>query len=200
MNWRAGDVAAGESLFERYYESISRFFESKLDAGVDDLVQQTFATVVSRRDKIRKAGSFRSYLFGAAHNLLREHLRKLSRQGRRFDPERASAAEISPGPETMQDKRQWRRIVLKGLRAIPLPAQIVLELYYWEGLSTAEIADALEIPHPTVRSRLRRARDHLKDALEAAAVEPSIIHSTLDHLERWADDARAAARESAPGA
>ncbi len=188
--WGEGDTEAGEALFERYYESVSRFFESKLDAGVDDIVQQTFAALVTGRDRIRKTGSFRSYLFGIAHNLLREHVRGLVRDRKRFDPDTASAVDISPGPESVREAQQWRRLVLRALRMIPLPAQIVLELYYWEGFTTAEIADALEIPHPTVRSRLRRARESLVEALRTVEASGAALQSTLDDLERWAVEAR----------
>ena len=189
--WRAGDAAAGEALFERYYSPVSRFFERKLDSGIDDLVQRTFAAIVERRDKIRESGSFRSYLFGTAHNLLREHVRGIVRDGRRFDPATSSALDISPGLETARAEREQRRLVLRALRSIPLRAQVVLELYYWEGLTTAEIADVLGVPPSTARTRLRRARDTLVEALRRAEVPGAVVQSTLDDLDRWAAEARA---------
>ena len=58
---------------------------------------------------------------------------------------------------------------IDGLARIPLDDQIALELAYFEGLSTKEIAEILAIPDNTVRSRLSRARDRLRDALAQLA-------------------------------
>ena len=67
----------------------------------------------------------------------------------------------------------------------------MLELTYWEDLKGPEIAEILEIPANTVRSRLSRARAALREALEAGITAPDLLRSTLTDLDRWAEALRA---------
>ena len=55
------------------------------DGRLEDLVQQTFMACVEGRERFRNDSTFRTYLFGVAHNVLRSHLRKRRREGERFD-------------------------------------------------------------------------------------------------------------------
>jgi len=189
--WRAGEGAAGELLFGRYFQAISRFFRNKLSQGVDDLVQQTFVALLEGRDRLRTETSFRSYLFGIAHNVLRAHVRELARESK-FDPASSSIRALDPGMSTMRWKSQEQRILLLGLRQIALEHQIVLELVYWEGLNAAEIAAVIGVPHSTMRSRIQRARKLLETAIHELGQSAQLIESTLDGLERWAAEIRAA--------
>jgi RNA polymerase sigma-70 factor (ECF subfamily) len=61
--------------------------------------------------------------------------------------------------------------VREALRRLPVELQVVVELHYWEEQSTAEMAEVLEVPQGTVKSRLRRAREQLEVDLGAAAAE-----------------------------
>ena len=76
-----------------------------------------------------------------------------------------------------------RRPVLLRLR---FPLQLVLELRYWEAMSDAEIAEVLDEPIGTIKSRLRAGRLALKDQLERLAGSAEELRSTLDSLHRWA--------------
>ncbi|MEX1362632.1 MAG: sigma-70 family RNA polymerase sigma factor [Nannocystaceae bacterium] len=191
--WRCGDAAAGEELFRRHFTAVSRFFRNKLSAGVEDLIQQTFVALVEGRERLRAEQSFRSYLFGIAHNVLRAHLRALDR-ARRFDPTSSSIMQLDPGPSTMHAARQEQRLLLRALRRIPMEHQVALELVYWEGLNAAEIAAVLGVPHSTMRSRIQRARALLEQAIEQLAQSPGLSKSTVDGLEQWAAQVRELAR------
>jgi RNA polymerase sigma-70 factor (ECF subfamily) len=83
--------------------------------------------------------------------------------------------------------------LLAGLRSIPVDCQVVLELLYWEQLTTVEMAAVLEIPEGTVKSRLRRGRALLREAIEALASSPELAGSTLLGIESWASALRARA-------
>lgn len=74
--WRSGDTKAGGELFDRHFASIHRFFHNKVGDGLEDLVQQTFLRCTEGVERFRSDSSFRTYLFGVAHNLLREHIRR----------------------------------------------------------------------------------------------------------------------------
>ncbi len=188
--WRGGDKQAGAALFERYYPSVVRFFRNKVSEQVRDLVQQTFTACLEGRDRIRDTGNFRAYLFATARNVLALHLRGKYRSGEAIDLDKVSIRDLSPGPSSMVARRREHRLLLESLRSIPIDAQVLLELRYWEQLKTVEIGEILAIPHPTVRSRLHRAQQKLKAAMEKLAQSPEELHSTLANLDDWARDCR----------
>ncbi|MBC8068279.1 MAG: sigma-70 family RNA polymerase sigma factor, partial [Deltaproteobacteria bacterium] len=168
--WRGGDRTAGRALFDRHFAKIHRFFHNKVSVGVDDLVQQTFLACTESRDGYRGEASFRAWLFGIAHNVLRMHLR--GKHGD-FDPSLHSVCDLGPSPSAMVMARAEQRLLLEGLRRIPLDYQVVLELHFWEHMSGSEIAAALAIPEGTVRTRLRRGRIVLGEQVQALAAEPA---------------------------
>lgn len=190
--WRRGDGAAGSELFERHYPAIARFFANKLAGDPADLIQETFEACVTGRDRLREGGSFSGYLFGVAYNVLRRHYERSRTQAERFDPGTVSSADLSPGPATMMNRRDEERLLLLALRRIPLELQVVLELFYWEGMTSAAIADVLAMPHGTIRTRLRRARALLEEALAGLHEDPRLLERTLGDLDGWASHIREA--------
>jgi RNA polymerase sigma factor (sigma-70 family) len=189
-DWRRGDGAAGSELFERHYPSIVRFFANKVTGDPADLIQETFEACVTGRDRLREGAGFSAYLFGVAYNVLRRHYERSRTQGERFDPSTVSSADLSPGPATMMNRRDEERLLLAALRRIPLELQVVLELFYWEGMTSAAIAEALAMPHGTIRTRLRRARQLLEEALAGLHEDPGLLERTLGDLEGWASQVR----------
>lgn len=183
--WAGGDTTAGGELFERHLEALVRFFDYKVPAEVDDLIQQTLMECVRGRQRFRGEGTFRAYLFGIARHVLYEHWRNTAKVPA-IDFTVSSIADLSPSPVTSLVRRRERRLMLEALRSIPLELQIAVELHYWEGLSTSEIAVVLDIPQGTVKSRLRRARSQLRGALETLADSPQVLESTIETLEAWA--------------
>jgi len=188
--WREGDRQAGGELFDRHFVAIRRFFRSKVGDDYEELVQRTFARCVEVQQRFRGDGKFRSYLFAIAANVLREHLREHHR-GKQFDGDVSSVVDLAlPGPATAAGARREQVVLLEALRRLPVNDQIVLELFYWEQLTSAEIADVLELPHGTVRSRLRLARDRLRGHVDELSRSPAELESTLGGLERWAAELR----------
>jgi RNA polymerase sigma factor (sigma-70 family) len=161
--WRGGDLAAGDELVSRHWTSISRFFRSKVGDDEADLISQTFLACVENKDAIANE-NVKAYLFGIARRRLADHLRKRAR-GPAIDFAVSSLVDLATGPATAVDRRQRQEKLRDGLTRIPLDDQIALELAYFESMSTREIADVLEIPENTVRSRLSRARDKLREVL-----------------------------------
>ncbi|MCA9638139.1 MAG: sigma-70 family RNA polymerase sigma factor [Myxococcales bacterium] len=183
--WSAGDRRAGNQLFHRHFDAIFRFFHGKVSGGVDDLVQRTFLALVERADRLPADVEVRPYLFGIARNMLYRRLRELCRDGRHFDALETSVADVAGSPSQIADQREQLRLLHAALQAIPVDYQIVLELYFWEEMPAAEIAVVLELPEGTVRSRIRRAKELLREALAARAT-PAILESTIADLGAWA--------------
>lgn len=172
--WRNGDQRAGQLLFDRYYEQLARFFSNKVpDAHQEDLLQESFLALVENIDQFAARSSFRSYLFGIAHNVLRDHLRKSARrnirEGTPLDLDTISTAQLGPSPATAANQKEEQRILLEALRHIPVIHQIALELHYWENLTQQEIAEILGVPLGTAKTRLRDGQKYLRAQLTRLA-------------------------------
>jgi RNA polymerase sigma-70 factor (ECF subfamily) len=176
--WRAGDKSAGEGLVNRYFPAVSRFFRGKLGDDVDDPIQETFLACVASKERIEGA-SFRAYLFGVARRRLYEELRRRYKVAEP-DFSISSLADLGTSPSETIARDQRAQILYAALAQIPVEAQIALELRYWEGLSGAEIAVALDIEEATVRSRLTRARQKLRKAVEALGGDAGSLFETDD--------------------
>jgi RNA polymerase sigma factor (sigma-70 family) len=184
--WRAGAREAGSELFERHFDSICRFFGNKIDRDVDELVQRTFTACVEGKDRFRGQSSFRTYLFGVAHNVLRSHLRTRKRDNDRFDPGVTSVHDLGLSPTALISARREQTLTLQALRRIPIEHQLVLELYYWENMTAKELGEVLDIPEGTARGRIRRAKQLLEEQLERLSSSDAELQSTLSGLETWA--------------
>ncbi|WP_052549929.1 RNA polymerase sigma factor [Enhygromyxa salina] len=183
--WIANDRRAADELFERHFSRIDRFFRNKVVEGSDDLVQKTFMACVENHKRFRGDSSFRTYLFGIAHNVLHGHYRSRKRESERLEFTEISAQDLAPGPSTMIRERREHQLLLESLRQIPLDYQVVLELYYWEELSGSAIAKIIELRENTVRSRIREGKRLLKKKMKALARNPEELRSTLEDLEHW---------------
>lgn len=185
--WRSGERGAGDRLFARHFDAVFRFFRNKVDdAAAEDLTQASFLACVDGRDRFRQASSFRTYLFSVARNQLYMHFRKKGRRDAVMEVGSASVADLGASPGSIIAAKAEQRLLLQALRQIPLDFQIAVELYYWEGLSTKELAGVLEIPEGTVRSRLTRAREHLGHKMSELAASPELARSTIGDFDRWA--------------
>lgn len=183
--WRAGDPKASGELFDRHFRALYRFFRNKGVKGVDDLVQQTFLGCLEARDRFRADSSFRTFLFAIARKQI---LRLRDREGRRAAPEAfqdSRVAELDASPSQLAVDHEEQELLLRALRRIDLDLQIALELFYWEDMQSADLAVVLEIPHGTVRSRLRRAREQLREQVERIDADPRLAESTLGDFEGW---------------
>ncbi len=190
--WSGGDLSAAETLISRHLDTVHRFFSGKVEGDLEDLVQRTFLRCIEKRQTYRGDGEFRAFLLGIArYELLDVYRRKAS--GKVFDPAVSSLEDLAPRPSEVLRAQQEKQVLLHALRRIPLDEQLLLELYYWERMTSAEISAILDVPSPTVRGRLQRARKALAAAVESVAHDPELARLTISSFESWA----ASIRESA---
>ncbi len=188
--WARGDRAAGDELFERYFDPLYRFFAAKVGDAIEDLVQETFAACVAGHSRIRRESTFRAFLFGTARNLLFAHYRRRRRDAVEAIGER-SMADLDPSASAHLVRRAEERLILEALRNLSLDHQIALELYEWEELTGSEVASTLGISEAAFRSRLHRARLELRREVERLGESPQVLRSTLADLDGWARNLRA---------
>ena len=159
--WRTGDREAGSQLFERYFDSLYRFFAAKASRDVEDMIQQTLLACIEGRDRIESA---RAYVFGTARNVLYRYYRR--NQQERFDALRTSLEDVAPSAGGQVDAAIDSRLLAAALRRIPLDLQIALELHYWERLTHAELAEALEVSLGVAKGRLQAAKKQVREQLK----------------------------------
>ncbi len=189
--WSTGDTQAGNALFVRHIRALCRFFRGKApDEDMEDLVQRTLLNCVASIDRFRRDATFRGYLFAIARNeLYAFHTRRKPKRDR-LDFGVSSIVNLDPSPATLLAARAEEVLLLQALRRIPIDMQIALELHYYEGMGGSEIAEALDVPEGTIRSRLRRGRELLEARMNELADSGKLVQDTVDNLERWATELR----------
>lgn len=125
------------------------------EAEADDVTQEVFVVASEKRDKIIP-GKERAFLYGVTLRVVRQRFTSAKRIPIPRDVEGEKHG--NPNPEDLLDQYQARQLLDKLLADFPLELRAVFVLYEIEDLSTAEIAESLEIPTGTVASRLHRAR------------------------------------------
>jgi RNA polymerase sigma-70 factor (ECF subfamily) len=185
--WAEGEVRSGSRLVDRYLGAMSRFFANKVtqSGDVEDLVGRTFELCVRSLGRFERASSFRTYLYGIARKVLRDYIKKKSRQPAAVDFETTMLRDLGPSASIVAGAKAEQRLLVEALRSIPIEYQIAIELSFFEELTRREMAEILELPPGTVASRIRRAQTLLHEAMEAAAASPEILRSTRRGLESW---------------
>jgi RNA polymerase sigma factor (sigma-70 family) len=188
--WRAGDDRAGNDLFERHFEAVFRFFRNKLDDGAEDLVQQTFLACVRNTEGYRGDASFRSYIFTIARTKLLDHLRVRRRKQEPLDFEHTTLADLGISPASWAAKQESAELLLAALRHLPVDLQIAIELFHLEDMPASEVARVLGVPEGTVRSRVRRGLEQLREEVLRLAGAPRDAERTLSLVADLAERLR----------
>ena len=157
-----GSVASFSELFARYKQPIFGFFRRRVfeSAHAEELTQETFLALFRAAARYQPRALFRTYLYAIGFKILRAHRRKAAFRATFFG-QRTSGSE--PAKRDATESALWVRGAVEKLDATD---REILLLREFEQLSYAEIADLLELPLNTVRSRLFRARTALRDLLE----------------------------------
>ena len=157
-----GSADSFSELFTRYKQPIFGFFRRRVfaSAHAEELTQETFLALFRAAARYQPRALFRTYLYAIGFQILRAHRRKAAFRATFFG-QRAYLPD--PGKHDATESALWVRRAIEKLD--PVDREILL-LREFEQLSYAEIADLLELPLNTVRSRLFRARTALRDLLE----------------------------------
>ena len=158
-----------EAAFQAYFPPVYRFIARRVGPALaEDLAAETFATAYRRRSAFDPGqGSLRSWLYGIAANLVRNHWRAeqhLLALDARLVPE----VDLSGSAEAVDQRVTASMLAPRlaaGLAQLTGDQRDVLLLHAWAELSHEEIAAVLGIAPGTVRSRLSRARAALREHL-----------------------------------
>jgi RNA polymerase sigma-70 factor (ECF subfamily) len=162
-----GEVPAFDELFRRYWEKLRGFFMRRQEdrSRAEELAQDTFLIVSRAASRYEQRALFRTYLYAIAFRVLRAERRRARLRALLFLP--AGEKELAGG--SADEKSVWIR---QALGRLGRNEREVLLLREYEQLSYAEIGELLELPLNTVRSRLFRAREALREILLSERHEP----------------------------
>lgn len=144
--------------FHQNYAGVSRFLRRMGVAAdrADDVAQQVFLVALEALDHIHE-GSERAFLYGTAFRLAHG----VRRQSEREIPSVDLESDLSPipTPEQLTDEKMAREVIDAFILSLDVDIRTVFVLTEFEGFTTPEIAQMLEVPVGTAASRLRRARE-----------------------------------------
>jgi RNA polymerase sigma-70 factor, ECF subfamily len=159
------DRDAFATLYRRHYRLLAdHVYRRTGDAhATEDIVADVFLTVLRTLPRYRYRGvPVRFWLLRIATNAVNHWARRLRRHPTvALEPEQLSAADADESRDHAADPQRTQQALL----ALPPKFQAVLSLHYFESLSVAEIAAVIGCRVGTVKSRLARAREALREKL-----------------------------------
>jgi RNA polymerase sigma-70 factor (ECF subfamily) len=169
---RGGEGAAWEAIVGHHREAVFRYAFLQLGdaAEAEDVAQEAFIRAYRAFHRFDPARPLRPWLLRIARNVARNRWRSWMRRVRaterwRHEVEREVAAEGSPSLDGMAEAAAQLKGIVEGLRE---PDRQVIYLRFFLGLSLEETGEALSLPVGTVKSRLSRALERLRDTVQAS--------------------------------
>ena len=176
---RAGDAAAFNLLVWRWEKPLYNFVFKYVGDGelAQDLVQDTFVRVLKSIGRYTYRGSFSTWLYRIAINLCKDHLKRkrvpmvslhdyyTSGAGERVYVQDRVADEAARTDESLKAEER-EELVRRLLGSLPEEERIVILLKEYQELTFREIAEVLDVPEGTVKSRLYHALRNMRESLE----------------------------------
>ncbi len=184
-DYRSGDASAFRELVSRYREDLLRFLVRLMGsrAAAEDVFQETFLQVHLSAGGFDTARRFKPWLFTIAANKGRDTLRRNTRR-RTLDlsapvpgPGEAGRTFIDlmeidvPSPDEALDEQERSQLVQKAIDQMPDALREILLLAYFQRMSYSQVAEVLEIPLGTVKSRLHAAVASFARSWQAVTTE-----------------------------
>jgi RNA polymerase sigma-70 factor (ECF subfamily) len=167
----AGDGAAFDALFGRWAAPLLRYLERMLrdSAVAEELVQEVFLRVHGARERYQPQARFSTWLYRIATNLALNELRRPRRREPHSsldEPGRPALPGEGPAAEDALDARRLSARVERELAQLPERQRAALCLSAVEGLSYAQVAEALEVSESAVKALVHRARTTLAERVK----------------------------------
>jgi len=167
-----GDQAAFESLMrlhEKHIYTLALRMSRNRDDALD-LSQEIFLRAYRALPNFRGDSAFSTWLYRLAYNLCLDHSRKM--KGRQEQPftipgqtEDWECPDLRYNPETEWEKKELRTAISNAIDQLAPDQRVIITMRELQNLSYHEIAETLSLPAGTVKSRLARARETLRETL-----------------------------------
>lgn len=161
-----GEPGAIDDLVARWHGPLWRYVRrvSGNDEAAADLVQDVWLRIIRNIVRLREPASLRAWLFGIARRALMDRMRDKYAAPMMVETDLTAVADDADVDSELDDDRAQLH---EELAKLPMVDREVLSLFYLKELSLLEIAQILDIPPGTVKSRLFKARRVLRARLEA---------------------------------
>lgn len=162
---RDGDRRALEALIKRYQVRIAKFVVAQTgdDAHYEDICQAVFVKMVLALPRLKSIERFEPWLYQIARNACLDHLRRRRGRRRLFVPFDTGHETVAAPEPSMHEERFAR--VESGMTALPLRQRELLALSLDGKRSYRQLAALSRVSLATVKSRLHRAREALREIL-----------------------------------
>ena len=154
-----GNAAARDRLFEQIYARLLRYLRKLAGPSglAEELAQETMLRLIRAFGQLREPERFVPWAFRIATNVWRDHHRAKV-------PTPETAVEARPGGRA-GEREEFAQRVLEAVGRLPETYRAVLTLRYLEGMEYEAMAEALDIPVPTLRSQIARGRQMIRRML-----------------------------------
>lgn len=173
---RRGDSAAFDAIYAEHRPRIFSFLARLTGrrALAEDLLQETFLRLCRFAPRLLPDTRIELWLFTVARNLARSHFRwSVVDANRMFGSWQPSAADQQTSPFDMTSARELERAVERALLRLPIDQRELLVLIAVERVSSADVAQLLDLSPAALRQRLSRARKLLAKAIAREGFDPS---------------------------
>ena len=161
-----GNDHAFEELYNRHARRLQGFFVRSLGDDADlaaDFMHDTFLRLYAAREKYHEGNNFRAWLYTIAYNLCKNHHRnQLAIVLGDSVAEEAAEADI----EVELDETILHNALREALKSLPEPYAMLFSLHYEEELTIPQIAQITDLPEGTVKSRLHKTMNIIKQQLK----------------------------------
>lgn len=187
LAYAAGDAAAFERLYDRHERPLHRYFlrQGVPAATADDLLQDTFMTVVRGAARYRVEARFTTWLYTLARSRLIDHWRAsgrlnlLDEAANDDDPDASWTDRVVDlaafDPERQALSREYALAFVAAVEALPPPQREAFLMHADGDLTLEEIATVSAVGVETVKSRLRYAMRRLRQACDAWLVPDAAV-------------------------
>ncbi len=173
---KKGDKKAFDLLVLKYQQKVANIISRYIhdSSEVFDVTQEAFIKAYRALPKFRGDSAFYTWLYRIAINTAKNHLAAKNRRPPADDVEAETAEQLDSGtrlkefdtPENLLLQDEIARTIRDALQELPDDLRTAITLRELEGMSYEEIANAMECPIGTVRSRIFRARDAIDKKLK----------------------------------
>jgi RNA polymerase sigma-70 factor (ECF subfamily) len=161
----AGDMAAFEALYRLYHPRLTRFLAriTRRRGLVDELVNDTMLVVWHQGARFNGSSLVSTWIFAIAY---RKALKALSQLDEAVEDDGDTRPSAEPGPEQSLGREQLRARLAAALRTLSPEQRAVVALAYFHGAGCREIAQIVDCPVDTVKTRLFHARRRVRALFE----------------------------------
>ena len=173
---KKGDKKAFDLLVLKYQQKVANIISRYIHdhSEVLDVSQETFIKAYRALPKFRGDSAFYTWLYRIATNTAKNHLAAKGRRPPMDDVEAVTAEQMDTGlrlkeqatPENLAMEAEVAKTIRQAVDDLPEDLRVAITLREMDGLSYEEIAEAMDCPIGTVRSRIFRARDAIDKKLK----------------------------------